>query len=279
MPTEKTFNANAVELNYFDAGVTSADPLIMLHGGAWCWQEYLSLIPSLAKRWHIYALDLRGNGRSAWVPETYRLQDFVEDNAQFLKRLDRPAILMGHSIGGVIALMLAGQYPDMVKALILEDIVLTLDNYRGVIDSCRDMFALWLNLKQSAKSEQELALALAEAYRDYPGVTSTWILFFAKCLRQLDPTFFNALLHNFEGFAAGYDYKHIMKTINCPRLFLRGEPKLGAVMTDEEISWLQKHCSNAKCALIDGVGHLLHLDPHGQTPVLTEIVEFLDKSK
>jgi hypothetical protein len=95
---EKIFNANGITLNYLDSGVSSAEPLVMLHGGAWCWQEYLSLIPRLAQRWHIYALDLRGNGRSGWVPDTYRLQDFVEDNAQFLERLNMPAILVGHSI-------------------------------------------------------------------------------------------------------------------------------------------------------------------------------------
>jgi pimeloyl-ACP methyl ester carboxylesterase len=279
MPEEKIFEANAIELNYLDAGDSSAEPLVMLHGGAWCWQEYLSLIPSLAKRWHTCALDLRGNGRSAWVPEMYRLQYFVEDNAQFLKRLDRPAILVGHSIGGVIALMLAGQYPDRVKALVIEDVPLVLDNYRRFIDSSRDMFALWLNLKKSARSEKGLALALADACKDYPGVTSAWILFFAGCLWQLDPTFFNALLHDFDGFAAGYDYKRVLETIKCPLLFLRGETRLGAIMTDEEIALLRKNYSNVQCALIDGVGHLLHLDAHGQTPVLTEILKFLDENK
>jgi pimeloyl-ACP methyl ester carboxylesterase len=164
----------------------------MLHGGAWRWQEYLSLIPSLSRRWHTYALDLRGNGRSGWVPDTYRLQDFEEDNAEFVSRLNAPAALVGHSIGGVIALMVAARCPDKVKALIIEDSPLTLDNYRKVVESSRDMFGLWLSLKKSARSEQELALALADAYKDYPGVTSTWILFFAGCLWQLDPTYFRA---------------------------------------------------------------------------------------
>ena len=277
MPEEKIFNANAIQLNYLDAGVSSAEPLIMLHGGAWCWQEYLSLIPSLAQRWHTYALDLRGNGRSGWVPETYRLQDFVEDNAQFLERLNMPAIPLGHSIGGVIALMLAARCPDRVKALIIEDSPLTLNNYRRIIDSSRDMFGLWLHLKMSVKSEQELALALADAYKDYLGVTSTWILFFAGCLWKLDPTFFDTLLHDFEAFTSGYDYKHILSMINSPVLFLRGETRLGAVMTDEEISWLRKSFSNVQCTLIDGVGHLLHLEDHGQRPVLTEILAFLEK--
>ena len=277
MTLERTFKAKAVRLNYLDYGSSSDPPLVMLHGGAWRWQEYLSLIPSLGRRWRTYALDLRGNGRSGWIPDTYRLQDFAEDNAEFVSRLNAPAVLVGHSIGGVIALMVAARCPGKVKALIIEDVPLTLDNYRRVVDSSRDMFGLWLGLKKSAQSEQELSLALADAYKDYPGVTSTWMLFFAGCLWQLDPTFFNALLHDFEGFAEGYDYRDILSKIECPVLFLRGESKLGAVMTDDEISWLQQNFGNAQCSRIDGVGHLLHLQDEGQTPVLTAMRTFLER--
>ena len=142
-PEEKIFAAEAVDLNYVDCGYTSAEPLVMLHGGAWRWQEYLSLIPRLAERWRLYALDLRGNGQSGWVPETYRLSDFVADNEQFLGRLHGPAVLVGHSLGGVIALMLAARCPHKVKALIIEDSPLTLDNYRNIVNSSRDMFGLW----------------------------------------------------------------------------------------------------------------------------------------
>ena len=67
MAGEKQFSASAVNLNYVEHGPTSAAPLVVLHGGAWRWQEYLSLIPSLGRRWHTYAVDLRGNGRSGWV--------------------------------------------------------------------------------------------------------------------------------------------------------------------------------------------------------------------
>lgn len=277
MPRESIFNARAVKLNYLDHGSASGKPLVMLHGGAWRWQEYLSLIPSLGRRWHIYALDLRGNGRSGWVPGKYRLEDFAEDNAEFVRRLTAPAVLVGHSIGGVIALMVAARCPDKVKALIIEDAVLTLENYKRIIDSSRDMFGLWLRLKKSAQSEQALSLALAEAYKDYPGITSGWILFFAGCLWQLDPTFFKVLLHDFESFTKGYDYKQILAKINCPVLFLRGEPKLGAVMTDDELSWLRQNFSNVQFALIEGVGHLLHLQDQGQTPVLNAMTAFLDR--
>jgi hypothetical protein len=48
------------------------------------------------------------------------------------------------------------------------------------------------------------------------------------------------------------------------------------VMTDAELSWLQKNCSNVKCTMIEAVGHLLHLENQGQTPVLSEMMAFLE---
>ena len=44
MLQEKLFTASAVKLNYLEYGPSSAGPLVMLHGGAWRWQEFLSLI-------------------------------------------------------------------------------------------------------------------------------------------------------------------------------------------------------------------------------------------
>jgi pimeloyl-ACP methyl ester carboxylesterase len=277
MSQEKFFDTGKVKINYLDYGSSSNDPLVMLHGGAWCWQEYLSLIPSLSERWHTHALDLRGNGRSGWVPGHYRLEDFTEDNVEFVRQLNAPAVLIGHSLGGVIALMVAARCPEKVKALIIEDPALTLDNYKRIIDLSRDMYRLWLDLKKSVQSEQELSLALADKYKDYPGITSAWILFFAGCLWRLDPTFFDTLLYDFYGFTKGYDYKQTLTKIDCPVLFIRGEAKLGAVMTDDEISWLKQNFSKVNCIQINGVGHLLHLQDQGQTPVLTEMITFLER--
>jgi pimeloyl-ACP methyl ester carboxylesterase len=275
MPQEKIFSTKATQLNYLDWGPSSAEPLVMLHGGAWSWQEYLSLIPTLAQRGHVYALDFRGNGRSGWVQEMYRLQDFVEDCSQFLRELPAPAVLAGHSLGGVVALLLSAQCADRVKALVLEDSPVMREKYRQIIQSSQDTFGVWLELKKQAQSEQEPALLLAQEFKAYSGATSSWLLFFAKCLRQLDPTFFNVMLRDFGGFAAGYNGQQLLKEISCPVLCLRGEPRLGAVMTDEEISWVQGTCQNVRCVQIGAVGHLLHLESQGQMPVLTAIMDFL----
>ncbi|UFS71240.1 alpha/beta hydrolase [Geomonas sp. RF6] len=276
MSREKFFDTEKAKINFLDYGNSSSEPMVMLHGGAWSWEEYLSLIPPLAERWHPYALDARGNGKSEWVPGQYRLEDFTEDTSAFVRHLKAPAVLVGHSIGGVVSLMVAARCPEKVKALILEDIVLTLVNYKGVIDSCREMFHLWLELKRLAQTEQDLALALADKFREYP-VTSQWTLYFARCLWQLDPTYFDVLLYDFDRFAKGYEYKELIANIKCPMLFMRGDTKLGAVMTDQEISWLKENCSNASFAQIKGVGHLLHMQDEGQSQVLTEMMTFLER--
>jgi pimeloyl-ACP methyl ester carboxylesterase len=249
----------------------------MLHGGAWCWQEYLSLIPSLARRWRVFALDLRGNGRSGWAPGRYRLEDFTEDTVAFIRQLDKPVVLVGHSLGGAVALMAAALCPEKVKALIIEDTPPTLDNYKRIVESGREMFGVWLELKRSTHSEQDLALALAERYGNFPGVTSQWLLFFARCLWQLDPTYFDSLVNDFDNFSKGYDYRQILARIKCPVLFIRGDTTLGAVMTDEEISLLRLSFSNVSFARIEGVGHLLHMQDQGQAQVLAEMTRFLER--
>jgi hypothetical protein len=68
--------------------------------------------------------------------------------------------------------MVAARQPDKVRALIVEDSPLRLNNYRRIIDSSHGMFALWLDLKNTAQSEQDLFFRLADAYKGYPGVTS-----------------------------------------------------------------------------------------------------------
>lgn len=275
MAVEKKIDTGTVKINYLETGQLSGTPIVMFHGGAWCWQEYVSLIPGLSETHHVYALDLRGNGKSGWVSDQYRLENFTDDGVAFVDQFKIPAVLIGHSIGGVVALMVAARRSTKVKLIIIEDSPLTLDNYKNIIELSRDMFGIWLKLKKSAASRDKLSLALAREFGNYPGVTSQWLMFFAECLLQLDPTFFDRLLYDFEDFTRGYDYKEILNQIKCPIMFIRGESKLGAIMTDDEINWLRSNFKNVTCVEISGVGHLLHMQEQGALPINTEIMNFL----
>jgi pimeloyl-ACP methyl ester carboxylesterase len=84
-------------------------PIILIHGAAnsarvWrFWQEELA-----ARRWSSYALDLRGHGESAAtdLSET-RMADYAADVVTFARELRRPAVLLGWSMGGLVAMMAA----------------------------------------------------------------------------------------------------------------------------------------------------------------------------
>lgn len=86
--------------------VTAPAPLVFVHGawhGAWCWEEHF--LDYFAERgWPAYAFDLRGHGLSPGSDElrSASIADYVEDLASVVATLDRPPVLIGHSMGGLI---------------------------------------------------------------------------------------------------------------------------------------------------------------------------------
>ena len=67
MLNEKIFKTGTVEINYAE-GPPSGPPLVLLHGLPGRWQEFSAVISILSQRFHIYALDGRGQGKSGGHP-------------------------------------------------------------------------------------------------------------------------------------------------------------------------------------------------------------------
>ena len=115
------FNGNVV---LYRAGKRGAEPIILIHGlsrnGARDWAQ---VIPALASSYDVYAVDLPGFGDSDKGNHLYSPSNYVRVlDALFGERLKRPATLIGHSMGGVIALAYAAAYPDRVRRLIVADV-------------------------------------------------------------------------------------------------------------------------------------------------------------
>jgi pimeloyl-ACP methyl ester carboxylesterase len=104
------------ELAYRDTG-GSGIPVVLLHAGFvdhTMWDEH---IPVLAQEFRVIAPDARGHGRSANASRPFRQAD---DLAELLHHLDAgPAVLVGVSMGAVIAVEAALEHPDLVRALVL----------------------------------------------------------------------------------------------------------------------------------------------------------------
>jgi pimeloyl-ACP methyl ester carboxylesterase len=126
--------AAGIRLAYRVAGRPDAPPLVLLHGlgdGAASWD---GVAPALARRSRVYAPDLRGHGRSD-RPGDYSVELMAADAAAFLDALGLDRVdLIGHSMGGLVGYLLAGDHPGRVRRLILEDVAALRPRERGPLE-------------------------------------------------------------------------------------------------------------------------------------------------
>jgi pimeloyl-ACP methyl ester carboxylesterase len=103
------------------AGQPSGEPpVLLLHGlGATAALNWAGCFEPLAERTQVIALDHRGHGRGPRVGNHFRLADCADDAAALLRTLGTgPAIVVGYSMGGPIAQLLAHRHPELVAGLV-----------------------------------------------------------------------------------------------------------------------------------------------------------------
>jgi pimeloyl-ACP methyl ester carboxylesterase len=115
-----------ITLRLWDHG-GSGPPVLFLHGYMDTGRSFDAVAEDLQGDVRCLCLDWRGHGESDHAPPgaSYHLLDHLKDLARVLGRLDEqelePAALVGHSMGGNLALMLAGSWPERVRRLLLLD--------------------------------------------------------------------------------------------------------------------------------------------------------------
>ncbi|MFI9323650.1 alpha/beta fold hydrolase [Kitasatospora aureofaciens] len=122
MTTVRTVQLPEVTLAYRESGHPDGPPLVLLHGLGERAAGWDTVLPDLAPHHHVYALDLRGHGDSGRTA-AYGLEAMREDVLAFLDALglDRIA-LVGHSMGGAVAYLVAQAAPERIDRLVLEEI-------------------------------------------------------------------------------------------------------------------------------------------------------------
>lgn len=291
MIVEQTFVAGAVTLSYAE-GPPSGPPLVLLHGGGDRWQHFLPIIPSLAMRWHVYALDLRGHGRSGRVHGQYRPEHYAADVKAFCEHhFTEYTILLGHSLGGWVALLAAAQLADRVRALILGDPPLCMERFVAV-ESSAERVSMWRTMRGlagSGLSVPELASVLANLpvsesedgtpvrYGDLPGMDAARFRGWARTLSQVDP---DVAQYHAEGRIGEYvknvDLDGALQRIACPVLLLQGDPSQGGVVADEDVKHAMSLLADSVHVQLEGVGHDLGLSAWEVTPLLRVVTGFLE---
>ncbi|WP_214408628.1 alpha/beta fold hydrolase [Sphaerisporangium fuscum] len=118
----RTALVNGVELAYRVEGDAAAPPLLLLPGRGLDHTDWAGIIDHLASSWRIYAPDLRGHGLSG-RPGVYSLELMRDDVVALLDHLGvASATVIGHSMGGMVAFLIAQEHPGRVERLVLEDV-------------------------------------------------------------------------------------------------------------------------------------------------------------
>jgi len=111
-----------VDLACLISGPEHAPPLVLLHALGERATDWDVVAGPLSARRRVYAVDLRGHGDSAW-PGEYSLELMRDDVLALLDGAGLDAVdLIGHSMGGVVAYLVAAAQPRRVRTLVLEDV-------------------------------------------------------------------------------------------------------------------------------------------------------------
>ena len=265
---EATFDTGKVLLNYAE-GPASGPALVMLHGGAGRWQLYSGMLAELAERCHVYAPDLRGHGRSGWVPWGYTILEYVEDISAFLREVSGPAVLMGHSLGGIIAVATAQACPDLVRALIAADSPLDAATWGQRLQEQHGKLTAWRALSGRTRPVEEIERLLGDTpegnstLREIFGEGSPVIHELAERLHHHDPDMHGMLIEDYDHVAAGYDMQTVLPGIRCPVLLVQADPAAGGVVTDEEVQRALPLLADLTHKRFSGMDHMLIYDPKG----------------
>ncbi len=277
---EATFDTGKVMLNYAE-GPTAGSPLVMLHGGTGRWQLYSGMLSELGKRCHVYAPDLRGHGKSGWVRWGYTIRDYVEDIGAFLREVSGPAVLMGHSLGGIIAVATAKACPNLVRALIVGDAPLDAATWGQIMRDQRGKNAAWRALSGGTHTVEEIERLLGDApegnstLREIFGEGSPIIHDLAERLYLHDPDMLGMLIEDYENVAAGYDMETMLPAILCPVLLIQADPAAGGALADEEVQRALPLLLDSTHMRFSGMDHALLYDPKG--PPMVAVNAFLSQ--
>ena len=119
-PESRYYYSQRLKLHYAVWGDEGKPPLVLIHGGRDHCRNWDRVALALNDHYTIYAPDLRGHGDSGWALGTmYSLPEFVLDVATLIAELgEDPLTIIGHSLGGAIALQYAGTFPDRVRKVV-----------------------------------------------------------------------------------------------------------------------------------------------------------------
>ena len=275
-------------LHYEDDGDRDAPPILILHGitqstATWSW-----LVPHLAADHRVVRLDFRGHGRSGRTPGQYVFRGYVADATAVCEQvLGRPAVVVGHSLGGGTAAGLAQTRPDLVRGVVLEDPAIMLParpeevsalEGNTLLDGFRLMRESIPRLQASGMSAADLANVLRGAPSPSgplfgEAIHDDALEAMAEAMLQLDATVLDPV---FDGSSIPVFDPN--RELPVPGIVLAGDPASpDTIVREADLARLAEHSPKIERRVVTGAGHLIHDSKQHRRAVLDAVRDVLAK--
>ena len=238
-----------MELFYRELG--SGKPMVILHGLFGFSDNWHTHAKKLSEYYRVILVDLRNHGHSPWSEE-FSYQLMVDDLKELFSKLDlSDVILLGHSMGGKVAMHFAQQYPDFLEKIIVVDMgikeyPLHHQHILKAFDSI-DLGSI------SARSEAEKILS---SFISSNGV----VQFLLKNLYWKDKgklawrVNFKVLSDSMDEILIALPYKEVL----LPTLFIRGA--LSDYILDTDFEEIENYFPDSQFVTIHNAGHWVHAE-------------------
>ena len=264
LPRSRTLKGEP-KLAYFDSGEARPGEaaIVLLHGRFFRSEDWENIFQRLATRYRVIAYDARGHGRSGRA-ERYDFHLLVEDALRVVRDVVRgPAMLIGHSLGALTALVAATRAPELVRALVLEEPPLGLFGAPWDGPFFTGLRASLERVGQDAAFRRAVARLplLAPGPRgertigDVRGFydVERMVLYYGV----VDPAFVQARIAAADEIGHGV-VQSALPLVHQPSLLLVGDPREGAMTTEQDIARLTAAISDCKVVRFPRVGHRIH---------------------
>jgi pimeloyl-ACP methyl ester carboxylesterase len=234
-----------IEIYYEISGNNNGSKMILIHGlflNSDCWRFQLSEFES---NFHILRFDLRGHGRSTKPKKRFTIRNYVDDMFSLLQYLDwsKDLYLIGHSLGGMIALVYGIENLSNVKKMVIADSFCfisqeAITDVLGRINNSKlEDFAKGISIRGLSPYHEDTAEFVAKIVTDH--MTKK------DCLQAT-------------AASAGFNICENLKTLNIPVLVLVGKKDITTPVWASEMihEWLPQ----SELVIIPDAGHLTIFD-------------------
>ncbi|HEY9077411.1 MAG TPA: alpha/beta hydrolase [Anaerolineaceae bacterium] len=257
--TQNDLKVNGVKIHYTRTGHGDKKPMVLIHGFSDHGLMWTPTARDLEAEYDVIMPDMRAHGLSERVQPGEKV-DMAADVAELIRALGlkRP-IVGGHSMGAGITYQIGVRFPELARALILEDGPFFLaqpDEPQPPSQPGENPIVKWAKSLPNQTTEE----LLAQYRKDHSNWSEELIQLMVQSKKQLDPNIVDTLSERIRQDRTAW--LTTIQDIAVPMLVITANPKLGGLVTPEAAAKVRELNPRATVVTFSDVGHLIRFDKY-----------------